>query len=93
MKKILYEKENLNQVSYKYKIASNGRFIIIFNLKYNLIFIYIFILILFISTYYLYYLSLEKCLDGNDICGNKKNWIIKKIIETFYIIYFIGNIN
>ena len=32
-------------------------------------------------SYYLYYLSLEKCFEGFDECGIKLKWIKKKIIE------------
>ena len=56
---------------------------------------------LFISSYFFYYLSLEPCLDGEEICGNKMKWIYKKIaqiiisceiisyliIKYFFIIY------
>lgn len=44
--------------------------------------------LLFIFCYYLYYLSLEKCLDGFDICGKKKKWILIKLCEAFTS-YFI----
>ena len=37
---------------------------------------------LFILNYYLYYLSLEKCLEGFDICGEKSNWILKKLTQA-----------
>ena len=36
-------------------------------------------LLLFITSYYFYYLSLEKCFDGEDTCSKKLNWIIQKI--------------
>ena len=36
-------------------------------------------LLLFITSYYFYYLSLEKCFDGEDACSKKLNWIIQKI--------------
>ena len=41
----------------------------------------LFILILFIISYFYYFLSLEKCLDGDDVCCAKIKWIQKKIIE------------
>ena len=43
----------------------------------------IIILSFFVLNYYLYYLSLEKCLDGFDICGEKVKWILKKLIQAF----------
>ena len=50
-------------------------------------------LILFIKAYYLYYLSLEKCLDGDDWCTQKWNWITLKlrelIISTIIIVVLI----
>ena len=43
---------------------------------------------LFILSYFFYYLSLEKCYKGFDICGQKMNWIINKLTEAIisYII-------
>ena len=46
------------------------------------------IFILFLLAYYLYYLSLEKCLEGFDICGVKVKWILKKLSQAI-ISYFI----
>ena len=46
------------------------------------------ILILFFLAYYLYYLSLEKCFDGFDICGEKSKWILKKLSQAI-LSYFI----
>ena len=37
--------------------------------------------IFFIVGYILYYLSLEKCWDGEELCGNNMSWIYKKVIE------------
>lgn len=42
----------------------------------------IIILLLIFFNYYLYYLSLEKCLDGFDICGEKSKWIVKKLSQA-----------
>ena len=39
------------------------------------------ILILFVISYILYFLSLERCLDGEEICGNNMRWIYKKLVE------------
>ncbi len=39
------------------------------------------IFILFFFSYYFYFLSLEKCLEGEDICCKKSKWMKKKIIE------------
>ena len=46
------------------------------------------IILLFLLNYYLYYLSLEKCLEGFDICGEKSDWILKKLSQAV-ISYFI----
>ena len=35
----------------------------------------------FIISYILYYLSVEKCFDGDEICGNNMKWIYKKLTE------------
>ena len=51
----------------------------------------IIILFLFFLNYYLYYLSLEKCLEGFDICGQKYIWILKKLSQAV-ISYFISTI-
>ena len=37
--------------------------------------------ILYITSYNIYYLSLEKCFDGEELCGNNMKWIYKKLIE------------
>ena len=42
----------------------------ILNIVFNL-----FGLLLFSVSYYFYYLSLEKCFDGEDICCKKFDWI------------------
>ena len=44
----------------------------------------IIIVFLYIISYYLYFLSLEKCLDGVDECGIKIKWIIIKLIELLF---------
>ena len=36
---------------------------------------------LFLLSYFLFYLSLEKCFEGEDICCMKFKWMKKKIIE------------
>ena len=35
----------------------------------------------FIISYFLYYLSLEKCFDGEELCGNNMKWIYTKLFE------------
>ena len=40
-----------------------------------------FTFILFIIAYSFYYLSLEKCFDGEELCGNNMKWIYKKVFE------------
>ena len=35
----------------------------------------------FIISYFIYYLSLESCLDGEEICGNNMKWIYKKLFQ------------
>ena len=60
------------------------------------IFLDIFALFLFITSYYFYYLSLEKCFDGVDKCTSRLNWIklkiIQLIISTFIIIILMLSI-
>ena len=41
----------------------------------------ILICILFFISYYLFFLSLEKCTEGEDKCCMKLQWIKVKIIE------------
>ena len=36
---------------------------------------------LFILAYYFFYLSLERCLLGEEPCGNNLKWIYKKFIQ------------
>ena len=42
-----------------------------------------FIFSIFLISYYLYYLSLEKCNEGADACCQKLKWIKKKVIQEF----------
>jgi len=39
------------------------------------------IVISFILSYFLFFLSLEKCTQGEDLCSMKVKWIKKKVIE------------
>ena len=39
------------------------------------------IYILYIVAYLLYFLSLESCLDGEELCGNNMKWIYTKVSE------------
>jgi hypothetical protein len=38
--------------------------------------------LMFLMSYFIYFLSLEKCMDGFDICGTKDMWILIKSIEV-----------
>ena len=51
----------------------------------------IIILFLISINYCLYYLSLEKCLEGFDICGGKSDWILKKLTQAV-ISYLISTL-
>ena len=46
---------------------------------------------LFFMSYYFYYLSLEKCLDGFDFCGMKSKWILLKLTQAI-ISYIISSV-
>ena len=68
----------------------------------NKIFKNIIIFFLFFLSYYLYYLSLEKCTIGFDICCRKRKWIKKKLIQIIlssiiasilYVFIFFGLIS
>lgn len=37
--------------------------------------------LLFCLSYYLYYLSLEACFSGVDVCGNRMKWIFNKLFQ------------
>ena len=48
----------------------------------NVLFLYKYwTFIIFLIAYILYYLSLEKCIDGEELCGNNMKWIYKKLRE------------
>ena len=57
------------------KIRKNNKKMINYILKNTFIFS------IFLISYYLYYLSLEKCIEGADACGKKLNWIKKIVIQ------------
>ena len=40
-----------------------------------------FILFLFLLSYYFFFLSLEKCLEGEGTCCTRHKWMKKKIVE------------
>ena len=45
---------------------------------------YYIIYILFFLSYSLYYLALEKCMEGQYGCGKKLGWIRKKIFQVIF---------
>ena len=47
--------------------------------------------LLFALSYYFYFLSLEKCFDGDDVCCKKLDWIKLKIVQLIisYIIILV----
>ncbi len=86
---IIESQSNLDYFNLSKRIQSNYYFIqklILIKIKNNLN--KIIILFLSLLNYYLYYLSLEKCLEGFDNCGAKSDWILKKLTQAF-ISYFI----
>ena len=75
-------KRNINKANRKKK-----KLIFVFSIFLNLL-----ALLLFIISYHFYYLSLEKCLEGINLCTLKWNWIktkIKQLIISVMIINFL----
>ena len=57
-----------------------------------IIYRYIFNIFLFLLSYFLYYFSLEKCLEGQIQCSKKHKWIKIKLVEAIsssFILSFI----
>ena len=52
-------------------------------IKKKKIYIHILHTLLFFVAYFFYYLSLERCFDGEDICSTKQAWMTIKVIELF----------
>ena len=52
--------------------------------------------ILFLIAYEFYFLSLEPCFEGEELCGNNMKWIYKKLVELIlsceFISFLIGKI-
>ena len=46
-------------------------------------------LLLFIVSYYFYYLSLEKCFEGEEACSKKWEWIMLKLAQLIISIIII----
>ena len=46
-------------------------------------------LFLFLSAYIFYFLSLEKCKEGFDLCSLKTKWIQKKAYESLISIFIL----
>ena len=74
-----HEKLLLKNQKYRYKLNKQKNSEKTFPVIFNSI-----IILLFIISYYFYYLSLEKCFKGEDGCSRKLNWIKLKL--TQYII-------
>ena len=91
--KIIEESYSLNKyiINNNFKTGINKEFIfkkLKFYLKKINNFFYLilkkyYFLILFFSSYFLFYLSLEKCFESIDACCRKEYWIKKKVIEEF----------
>ena len=51
---------------------------------------------LYLIAYIFYYLSLERCLEGEELCGNNMAWIYKKLVELIIsceiISFLVGKI-
>ena len=60
------------------------------NMQIKIDFHYIFFFSLFIFSYYLYYLSLEKCFEGFDICGTKHTWISIKLSQLILSVFILA---
>ena len=69
----LTNKANMFFFKYKTILRTKSKTIFFYNL------VYIFLLLL---SYSLYFLSLEKCLEGQVLCSQKNRWIHKKLIEA-----------
>lgn len=84
--KIIFEKKvNKNKI---YFIKHNNIKCIIIYKRFSKIIIYSFNFI-FVIIYYLYYLSLEKCFDGEAECSRKIKWIKKKLNEGLLCTFFL----
>ena len=75
--RILFHKNNNNK--YSLKVRTRKKLNVLYIICSNLVG-----LLLFIISYYFYYLSLEKCFKGDDVCGQNWTWIKSKI-EQFII--------
>ena len=74
-----HKKLSIKKQKYRYKLKKQKNSKKIFPVIFNAI-----ILLLFIISYYFYYLSLEKCFKGEGQCSRKLDWIKLKL--TQYII-------
>ena len=85
LNRIKFKSKKTNKKEQKIKLKRGNRILKIF---FNIIGLF-----LFIISYYFYYLSLEKCFDGEDFCTVKWNWIKLKlmqlIISTAIIIFLM----
>ena len=48
------------------------------------------VFIIFFLSYFLYYLSLERCMQGIFECGKKIEWINRKVIQAILSSVIIG---
>ena len=87
-----YKSEN-EPLKHNHIISRNKTRKCIYSMKYyflNRKFILLLINALFILSYYLYYLSLEKCFRGFDVCGTRNSWISLKLSQAVISVFILA---
>ena len=92
LNKFIRKKKSKSRLRHHKKLGINNRTIkqYLYN-YYSKIIVNLFALILFITSYYFYYLSLEKCFEGEEACSQKWEWIMLKLTQliiSLVIIFF-----
>ena len=88
LNKFIRKKKSNSRLRHHKKLGINNRIKkqYLYN-YYSKIIVNLFALILFITSYYFYYLSLEKCFRGIDVCTQRWFWILTKVKQLILILF------
>ena len=91
LNKFIRKKKSNSRLRHHKKLGINNRIKkqYLYN-YYSKIIVNLFALILFITSYYFYYLSLEKCFSGIDACTQRWFWILTKVKQLVISVMIIN---
>ncbi len=97
MEKLIMKKENvlINNIKQEEKVLIYKRsfapsFLLKIKQKKRVNFCLLLSIFIFLLSYLLYYLSLEKCFEGQILCSKKNKWIKIKLTEAICFSIFLS---